>query len=130
MSIFEQYNVTPAELGLTDEEALSLTNEENELVEDLAKATLASREAHEDWLAWLGDRTKKNFLKEEKKRQKQYFAAEEEREKAVAALKIALMGVDEYLAMKLAEKEKRDEEYELELQKDYDGFYYDQVFDE
>ena len=128
MSIFEQYNVTPAELGLTDEEALSLTNEENELVEDLAKATLASREAFDYWRLSTG-RTKTEFAKEDSKRKYQYLAAEEEREKAVAALKIALMGVDEYLAMKLAEKEKRDEEYELELQKDYDGFY-DQVFDE
>jgi hypothetical protein len=123
MSIFEQYNVTPAELSLTDEEVRSLTIEENELVEDLAKATLASREAFDYWRSWKGGRTKKEFAKEDSKRKYQYLAAEEEREKALAALKIALMGVDEYLAMKLAEKEKRDEEYELELQKDYNGIY-------
>jgi hypothetical protein len=127
MSIFEQYNVTPEELSLTDEEVRSLTIEENELVEDLAKATLASREAFDYYRSWKGGRTQKEFAKEDSKRKYQYLAAEEEREKAVAALKIALMGMDEYLAMKLAEKEKRDEEYELELQKDYNGIYDDEV---
>ena len=128
MSILEQYNLTIAELGLSEFE--SELEKHTELVETLAKATLFSRESHEAYLSWTCEgMTKKEFRKEDSNRKYKYIAAEYEREKALDSLKMAIMGEDEFLELKQKQQDEIEEEYERELQKDYDGFYEKEVFD-
>ena len=112
MSIFEQYNVTPAELGITPE----IEHEHESLLLALAKATVAARESYQAWRTWNGGRTKAEFYKEDQKRKYQYLEDEQERLKAHEALQLSL-NPEAYREAKRLEAEA-EEAFEQQLQAD------------
>lgn len=86
MSIFEQYNVTPEELGITHQ----IEIEHESLLLAHAKATVAARDSYQAWRTWNGGRTKAEFYKEDQKRKYQYLEDEQERLNTHQALHLSL----------------------------------------
>jgi hypothetical protein len=113
MDLFEKYNLSPIDLGITDwavvEEKLKKDKFAQLLFVAHAKATVASRESFEAWRTWKGGRTKREFMKEETKRKYKYLDDERNREESSMAFQIALMTKEEYLEFKRIQEEK---EYE------------------
>ena len=111
MSIFEQYNVTPAELGITRQIEIDV---DSPLLLAHAKATAAARDSYQAWRTWNG-RTKAEFYKEDQKRKYQYLEDEQERLKTHQALHLSLGPAYQEYAKRL---EAEAEAFEQQLQAD------------
>ena len=112
MSIFEQYNVTPAELGITHQIEIDV---DSPLLLAHAKATAAARDSYQAWRTWNGGRTKAEFYKEDQKRKYQYLEDEQERLKTRQALHLSLGPAYQEYAKRL---EAEAEAFEQQLQAD------------
>lgn len=110
MSIFEQYNVTPAELGITHQIEIDV---DSPLLLAHAKATAAARDSYQAWRTWNGGRTKAEFYKEDQKRK--YLEDEQERLKTRQALHLSLGPAYQEYAKRL---EAEAEAFEQQLQAD------------
>jgi len=119
MSIFEQYNVTPEEMGITHQIEIDY---DSELLLAHAKATVAARSSYQAWRTWNGGRTKAEFYKEDQKRKYQYLEDEQERLKTHEALQLSL-NPEAYLEAKRLEKEAEEQAFEDQIQADLDGSY-------
>ena len=112
MSIVEQYNVTPAELGITHQIEIDV---DSPLLLAHAKATAAARDSYQAWRTWNGGRTKAEFYKEDQKRKYQYLEDEQERLKTRQALHLSLGPAYQEYAKRL---EAEAEAFEQQLQAD------------
>jgi hypothetical protein len=120
MSLFEQYNVTPEEMGIQDKKVFEEKQEElMPLFLAHAMATVAARESFHACISWKGGRTKTEFYKEYQRLKYKNLDDEREKEKTKAAFLFALMG-DSYLEWKRQEQEAVEEAYERALQEDLD----------
>jgi hypothetical protein len=113
MSIFEQYNVTPEELGITYPIEIDY---DSPLLLAHAKATVAARSSYLAWRTWNGGRTKAEFYKEDQKRKYQYLEDEQERLKTHEALQLSLS--PSYLEYAKRLEAEAEEAFEQQLQAD------------
>ena len=115
MSIFEQYNVTPEEMGITNE-----IDHDCPLLIAHAKATVAARDSYQAWRTWNGGRTKAEFYKEDQKRKRKHEEDEEERQMTHEALQLSL-NPEAYLEAKRLAKEAEEQAFNDQIQADLDG---------
>ncbi len=109
MDVFEKYNLSPIDLGITDWAVVEEKLEKDKIAQLLfvayAQATVASRESHEAWLTWKGGSTKREYRKEDSKRKYKYLDDERNREESSKVFQIALMTKEEYHEFKEKEYE-------------------------
>lgn len=124
MALFEQYNVTAAEMGVSAlhaEDEFTATEETLALFIAHAKATVADREAYKAWRSWKGpSRTKTEFAKEDRRLKNLHREADHEKACTFDALQLALLG-DAWIELKRAEQEAADEAFEAQLQADFEA---------
>jgi len=122
MALFEQYNVTAAEMGISAlhaEDEFKATKTLRLFIAH-AKATVADREAYKAWRSWKGGRTKTEFAKEDRRLKNIHLQAEYEKACTFDALQLALLG-DAWIEFKRAEQEAADEAFEAQLQADFEA---------
>ena len=115
MSIFEQYNVTPEDLGIKYPIEF---DHESPLVLAHAKATASARDSYQAWRTWNGGRTKAEFYKEDQKRKYQYLEDEQERLKTRQALHLSLGPAYQDYAKRL--EAEAEEAFNDQIQADLD----------
>ena len=118
MDLFEQYNVTAAEMGITAN--FEATEKTLALFIAHANATVAARESYQAWRSWNGGRTKTEFAKEDSRLKNVHLGAERERTMTLDALQFALLG-DVWTVMKRDEQEAADEAFAVMLQADLEA---------
>ena len=122
-ALFEQYNVTAAEMGISPlhaEDEFTSTKKTLALFIAHANATVAARESYTAWRSWNGGRTKTEFAKEERRLKNIHLQAEHEKACSFDALQLALMG-DAWVEFKRAEQEAWAEAFEAQLQADFEA---------
>jgi len=118
MALFEQYNVTAAEMGISAE--FVPTEKTLALFIAHANATVDARESYKAWRSWNGGRTKTEFAKEETHLKNLHREADHEKSCTLDALQLALLG-DAWIELKRAEQEAVDEAFEAQLQADFEA---------